>query len=240
MTQLVATDDTGNTAYVQSYQHAQKLYQLSNYPIGVMTWGIGNIGPRSVGSFISEFSRNQDTTHSALETISESLSSFLSSPYEAAFPKSSQGQRKELGIFLAGYSPSEELAEEWEFTIPGKPKPHRVRPEEEFGASWRGQAVPFTRLYKGLDPRIRQDLTQRGVAEEDIDAVKNNYTLPFVFDGMPIQDAVDFVAFVLETTINTQKFEAGMTSCGGPLWVAVITRDSFEWVRKHELRARSR
>src|SRR2546427_1881445 len=33
---------------VKAYDHAQKLFQIGNLPVGVMVYGSGNIGPRSV------------------------------------------------------------------------------------------------------------------------------------------------------------------------------------------------
>lgn len=54
MTQLIGQDAEGKAGFVQSYQHAQKLHQIGSFPIGVMAFGIGNIGPRSIGSFVSE------------------------------------------------------------------------------------------------------------------------------------------------------------------------------------------
>ena len=44
MSQIMGRDSAGNVGFVQSYQHAQKLYQFSSR-IGVATWGAGNVGP---------------------------------------------------------------------------------------------------------------------------------------------------------------------------------------------------
>jgi hypothetical protein len=78
--------------------------------------------------------------------------------------------------------------------------------------------APFTRLYRGLDPRIEPELVALGVKADDLSRIKEKYVAPIVFDGMPVQEAIEFTAFILRTTIGMSKFEAGIASCGGPLW----------------------
>ena len=239
MTQLIGQDAEGNAGFIQSYQHAQKLHQIGTFPIGVMAFGIGNIGPRSIGSFVSEYSRGlKGQERPTVEAVAKDLSQLLLEAYEPAF--ANVDPKPDLGVFVAGYSPKKALAEEWEFNIPGKPAPVAVRAAESFGASWRGVSIPFTRLYKGIDPRLGAEIGQGGLTEQQAADLRKKYVSPFIFDGMPIQDAVEFVVFILETTINTAKFEAGVASCGGPLWVAVAGVDTYEWVKKHELRVNSR
>jgi hypothetical protein len=40
---------------IQSFQFANKVTRFKNYPIGIMNWGSGSIGDRSVQSLIMEF-----------------------------------------------------------------------------------------------------------------------------------------------------------------------------------------
>ncbi|MFQ5874863.1 MAG: hypothetical protein ACE5JL_13855 [Dehalococcoidia bacterium] len=232
MTQIWGSDPSGAAGIIKTYQHAQKLYQIADLPVGVMTYGIGNIGPRSIGSFISEFSSHVDQ-FTNVEKIGIDLSDFLKGVHQETFGKLPQEKQPKLGVFIGGYSPNNPLAEEWEFALPGQEVPKRVRPDDNFGASWRGVAVPFTRLYRGVDPRLREELGKKGIDEEAFRKLRDQFTSPIVFDAMPIQDAIDFVVFVLETTINMARFEVGMPSCGGPLWVATITKqDKFEWIQR--------
>ena len=84
------------------------------------------------------------------------------------------------------------------------------------------------RLYRGVDPRLVGTLTSKGITEKELEKFRS----PIVFDGMPIQDAIDFSVFILQTTVNMARFEAGASSCGGPLWGAVITPSGFEWMQR--------
>lgn len=244
MTQLWGSNAAGQTGVIKGYEHAQKLYQVADRRVGVMAYGIGNIGPRSIGSFMTEFSRRvaADATLTSVKAIAEQLSAFLATAHAGFFGNVAADKRPDLGVLVGGYSPNEPLGEEWEFMIPNTPRPQPVRPPNTFGAAWRGVAAPFTRLYKGLDPRLGEALVQSGKtvaqATEIVNAIKDKFTAPFIFDGMPVQEAIEFVTFILETTINSAKFEAGAASCGGPLWIAVATPDTFDWVRKHDWRVR--
>ena len=136
---------------------------------------------------------------------------------------------------MAGYSPTQPFPEEWEFRLPQDQQICQVRSPDKFGASWRGIEIPFTRLYKGYDPRIISDLKKMGIAEDAIEQVKK-YESPVVYDGMPVQDAINFVVFILQTTIGISTFEIGVPSCGGPLQVATVLPDTgFQWVKEPNL-----
>ena len=140
---------------------------------------------------------------------------------------------------VGGYSPNSELPEILEFTVPNNDRPIRLRAEDEFGASWRGVSVPFSRLVVGIDPFLRSQILSELDTDPErrsrIESILEGRRSPFVFDGMPIQEAIDFVVFILQTTINVCKFETGLQTCGGPLWVSAITKDGFKWIREPSL-----
>lgn len=232
--QMVGRDAAGNVGTIKAYEHAQKLFQLADLPIGLMSYGIGNMGPRSIGSFILEFSRTLTPGPSySLEEIANQLYKYLDRVYQETF--TGDAVKPELGIFLGGYSAGAPLAEEWEFLLPRDTTPKAVRTPNNFGASWRGVSIPFSRLYNGIDPRMVQRLHDLGVSQEVINQAIQPVALPIVFDGMPMQDAVDFAVFILRTTISVARFEVGIASCGGPLWVAAVTPKMFTWVAEPKL-----
>ena len=237
-TQLVNIDKDGNRNFIQNFDHATKLFQVEKHHIGILTYGSGNIGRRSVESFVIEGTRDltDGDKQSVFETTKKLLRHF-SQGFEEQYQGVAEDKKPGLGVFVAGYSGEKNsLAEEWEFNIPKDKKPKKVRPSEDFGASWRGISIPFTRMYAGLDPRIIPKLRNDGVPEEVISLVSKaaqEFKSPFVFDGMPIIDAITFCRFILETTVNMARFEPGVSSCGGPLDIAIITRSKgFEWVER--------
>jgi hypothetical protein len=58
--------------------------------------------------------------------------------------------------------------------------------------------------------------------------------LPLVFDGMPLQDAVDFANFAIQLTIGTFRFALGPPICGGDVDIAVITPAAFHWAQRKQ------
>ena len=237
MVQIWGKEGRGpSSGVIQTYENAQKLFQLGKHNIGVMTYGIGNIGQRSIGSYLDEFA-NKNADLKEVQENAGKLLEFLSAKYAENFKDMEQGQLPTLGIMVGGYGTEQHLAETWEFRIPSSAGIQPTRPNHEFGASWRGVSAPFARLYKGFDPRVRQALHSAGLKSEKVKEVLDPFHLPIVFDGMPVQEAIDFVVFVLQTTIGIAKFEIGPQSCGGPLWIAVVQPWAFTWIRQPKLKA---
>jgi len=168
-----------------------------------------------------------------VETVSKKLFEFFAKAYSDEFGDTPGAP---LGFFVAGYTSGQPFPEEWEFLLPGDQGPLRVRPPDQFGASWRGTDLPFTRLYKGYDPRAIEELRKSGVSEEIINETVKKFESPVAYNGMPVQDAVNFAIFILQTTIGLASFELGSPSCGGPLQIATILPETgFEWVKEPAL-----
>jgi len=244
MSQLSVRNDKGQIAIIKTYRNARKLFRIEDLPIGIMSYGLGNIGVRSIESLVLEFSRELDkhvTKPYTVEAISHGLYKFIKGIYDIAFQEVPIEQRNEhlrLGFLICGYSPSKFLAHEWEFELPGNDA-KQIREEEKFGCSWRGIPMPFVRLYNGFDPRIGEELKKEGVTGEVIEKVLKieRWRMPITYDGMPVQDAINFAVYILETTIGAATFERGAApSCGGDLQVAVILPDKgWQWVQEPKL-----
>lgn len=233
MAQIWGQDDTGNRGVVKAYSNARKLFQICDLPIGAMTYGIGNLGPRSMQGLIRDFSSRYEGERT-VESVVKSLFDFFSGIYHEVF---SDAPVPALGFYVAGYSEGQPFPEECEFLFPRDSEARQVRPQDEFGASWRGVDLPFTRLYKGYDPRAMNALCQEtGASEKTVREIVDRYESPVVYDGMPVQDAINFAGFILQTTVGLASFELGAPSCGGPLQVAIVQPDSgFEWIKEPSL-----
>jgi len=236
MTQLFgASQQAGQPLqWVKAFSNAKKLFDVRQTPgVGVLTYGAGNIGSRSVGSYIDEFA-GSITPVMTIQEIANGLRDHVQASYQAQFGQVPAGQQPATGFYVAGYSSNSHVGEELEFQFPqGDVVPPRPA---GFGASWRGVPVPFARLYSGVDPRIYLLMQAQGVAPDIIARVQQeaaNLVSPVAFDGMPVRDALGFCKFILETTIGVCTYELGVPSCGGPLQLAVITRrEGFHWVLK--------
>lgn len=245
MTQISTRLETGEVRVIKAYSNARKLFQIRDLSIGTMSHGIGNIGPRSIENLVLEFSRRLDELVAqpwTVEAVARGLYGFIRGIYDEAFQGLTNEQRERelvLGFFLSGYSPKAVFAQEWEFVLPRATDVHRVRQDEAFGSSWRGITLPFERLYNGFDRRIVDALREAGVAGEVIQRTLSieRWRMPIAYDGMPLQDAINFAVYILETTIGAATFEVGVApTCGGPLQVATILPDTgWQWIRQPEL-----
>ena len=105
------TNDQG--AVIQLFEHAHKLTQLSDYPAGTLTWGMGSIAQRTIDSLVYEFSQSLlSVEHGAtvdIGNVAQALSDFVTPRYEAYYQANTQLQRAEIGMLVGGYSTGHSL-----------------------------------------------------------------------------------------------------------------------------------
>lgn len=230
----------GQQAGEKLYSNARKLVQVGNLPVGVFTYGLGNLGTRTVHSHILEFSRTNK--ENSVREIAVGLSQHILTEYSRVTRAIDDDKRPILGFFVAGYSQGSVLPEEWEVLLPNSPIPRQTRAVDDFGVSWRGVPTPFARLFLGYEPLLLQTLEEKGVSPELLQSVVegNPFVAKILIGLMPLQDAINFAVFVLRTTIGFTSFETGTTTCGGQLQLAVISEEAqearFQWVSKPEFR----
>ncbi len=227
---------------VMTYRNARKLTQVGDLSIGLFVYGDGvDIGEKFVLDMVREFV--EINTHSTVEDIAVNLSCYIAREYVREYEKeyTEVFYKPKLGLYLAGYSKGSKQAEEWEIIFPEDPTPKKVRQNEEFGVVWRGETTPFTRLYRGYDPDLLQFIKASEMPPQRIKQIEeeNEFRTQILFNSMPLQDAVDFAAFVLRTTIGYKEFEIyrkGVPTCGGSLQVAAITPEGgYHWVQESQL-----
>jgi len=224
-TQIMGKDPQGNIVVLKVYQNAQKLFQFQKLPIGILTYGIGNIGKKSIETLLRDFDRAHpiDKKKYTIKEETKFLFDFLENIYAKQFIKIPMEKKPVMGLFVAGYSYNSTEGEEWEFLLPRDSKPKKVRDQDVFGSSWRGASLPFTRLNSGIDPRITNDLIKSGVDGGIIKKISQKYHSPVAYDGMPVKDAVEYLKFILRTTIGLISFEIGAPSCSEPINIAIIS-----------------
>jgi hypothetical protein len=50
-------EEGGQITFLKNYSNARKLFQVRDMPIGVMSYGVGNIGNRSIQGLMGDFDR---------------------------------------------------------------------------------------------------------------------------------------------------------------------------------------
>lgn len=238
---------------LKTYYNARKLMQVGDLPVGVLTWGMGQIGLRTIESLVREWEHDQHwqsqedhkSHHSEGESIftvrkcADSLRQHLSEAYAEVqeFRALPAERRPGLGIVVAGYSEGQFFPEIWRFAVPFDNEVINQRPDRDgkpdFGASWFGLTEAIVRLHWGLADEVPRIISKKfGIPEEDIrTALKPlEYQIPFAV--MPLQDAIEYAYYMLNVTIGRYRFVVGPELCGGQIEIAAITQGEFNWISR--------
>lgn len=255
VTTIQAVSPEGDVGIVNTYEYARKLSHIGDLPIGALTWGIELIENRNVESLLSEYEDRvlrlkhyEETSdgkrklkHYELKEIVKEIFDFMKERYDEAYGSIQQERKPVIGMLVAGYSHNEFFPEEYRFVFPKHETPERIRPDKNekpvYGVSWHGQTDAILRLYKGYDPRLRQILIDKGIDRKIIEELPNDLVKlewPIIYDGMPLQDAIDLAEYLIKVVIGRFRFLPGAPTCGGNIDIAVITHKGFIWVRRKD------
>jgi hypothetical protein len=223
--------------FVKAYEHGRKLFHMGELPIGAVTYGLGNIGTRSMEGLVLEACKHMDATLTDVEGVARALYDHLRSEYDAAFEGIDDAQKPACGFLVGGYSEGEPLARLMEFEFPAAQGPTESLGADGFGSTWRGVDFPFIRLWRGFAPALINRLSSEdGIDSDRIAELVGPLEIGVPYEGMPVQDAINFATYILDTTIGFSNFAPGIPACGGPLQVAAILPDEgFRWIAKPEL-----
>lgn len=229
---------------IQNFNFANKVTHVKDYPIGVLNWGLGSIKARSIQSLIMEFEYSYPLKGKSrvytVKKVADDLLAFIKKRYDEAYPPG-LGQQPVLGFLVGGFSDKGFFAEELAYQFPSSTDWEVVRSDladgsPSFGANWYGMTDALVRLVLGFDDAAMGELVNRGVDKAIIqkwvtDGVAN---LPLVFDGMPLQDAIDFAEYAVQVVIGRFRFGLGPPLCGGDVDIAVVTPDAFRWAKRKQ------
>jgi hypothetical protein len=241
----------GEPGILKTYDHARKLSHIKDYPIGTLSWGTYLIGARSIESLINEYEYSLPSVVEETEKrkrsrkaavapfsfnvreIADGLFQHIKKYYDAEFQASKD--KPDLGILLSGYSSGQYFPEQWIFSLPKSTELTGIRPDENgkpvFGADWFGLTDAIVRLHHGRDDRMIKKVAEKfKVPEQEIFDLAKELEYPVFFNGMPLQDAIDYATYMVNVEIGRFRFVIGAPLCGGEIDLAVITPSAFTWV----------
>lgn len=239
----VTTPQGQQTGILQTFDYANKITRIKDYPIGVMNWGIASISDRSIQSLIMEWEHDypilKENENFTVKQVADDLHTFIAERYGGAYPSGTK--RPLLGFFVGGYSQGQFFSDQYQCGFPNKPSWQEVRPNKKdgspsFGANWFGQIGAISRLVHGYDRQSVNELVKRGADKDIVEKWMDDHVseLPLIFDGMPIQDAIDFANYAVQLTIGLFRFAVGPPLCGGNVDIAVITPFAFQWAQRKQ------
>ena len=230
-----------------SSDNAEKVFVLGGR-FGVATYGRAFIGERTIAGLMSEFMAQLRKVPQTVGDLADALGEFFHDRY-AAFrkeigqPLPDQGLDQlpvDLGFVVGGYD-KKGIGAFHEVWIPGPGHQETTVTTAQIGMLPRGQRDVIDRLLGGVDlPAL---LAQEVPIPDDVRAALDKLAYQILFP-ITLQDGIDFVSFLIRTTIEMQRFsdgtyafEVGAATCGGPTTVAVIRRSDAVWVAPPALRA---
>ena len=246
--ELVTPEGKKTEGVLKVFYNSKKLNQIKDMPVGVLNWGLSHLEMRTISSLVEQCAtekiqklpslQNKDALSYTVKEIADEISKFMATLYKRVTEKVPKGVREpELGFIVAGYSAGEFFPEEWRQVFPMEKGMVRLRPDlapgrPNFGANWYGMTDTIVRMYLGYDKRLGNVLVKEGWTEDKVKDLIRGFEYQVVFPGMPLQDAIDFARFLVETATKMQRYAVGAEQVGGPIQLASITHeDGFRYIK---------
>jgi len=195
---------------------AQKLFNIKTRNIGILAYGSGFIRGRTIESHIREFERLRIGGKETVEQVVDLLYEYFITELrkDKAFEKLPEDASL-IGFQIAGYDKEDiTIGKLFVLDIAKKKRKRAVHPQG-YSATWGG------------DGRVIQKLW----------APSPGGPIPTPnYQSLTLQDAIDYAAYLIETTILYQRFAQMIPVVGGHIDIAVITHyGGFKWIKRKEL-----
>jgi hypothetical protein len=241
--QTITARAQDNTPIPVNFDNARKVIKIplpNNLPVGLVTYGLGGLGLRSISSLVLEFTSSGLSGVGSVREFAEKLGSHFKGLWEKAMPPGYSGPG--ISFIVAGMDPQDIFGKVFVVELPEPATPEeRSGGAGEFGITWGGQREVVDRLLRGYDVRVlrmvQEHLSIGPDKMAEVEAKLAMLTMQIPFQMLPLQDCIDLAIFFVRTTIAAQTLTIGLRGCGGPIDIAVITPEKeFRWVQEKALR----
>lgn len=254
-----ASTIAGPDGILNVYFNAEKIFNLrKGLPIGAVTWGVGGFESRSITTLAKDLrERFTDPTdewflkpkgYTMQQVAERTRQFFFEGLYKSQFPqpiaqKDDKGNPIKIwpamGFMVGGYSAGEREARVLIIEVDsasGHCNINELFGIGKFGLEAKGQPEAIYRLVAGWSPRIHQGLVESGIPAADAEQfLTTRGAVQLVHPAMPLQDAIDLVRYLADTTAGFMQFIPGAPTVHPPIDVASVSyHELFRWVkRKH-------
>ena len=228
-----------------------KMFQIGdhNIPVAAVTAGTAKLSDRTMASLALEFAHSGKAFKSVKDCANEFLQ-FMRKHYDEHYASSPIPEPFRDGpeFLVGGYGRTAKFPALFSVKI----KENTV--DKEFdrgktGVSWNGQADAVERVIRGIDGRflrtIGSYITKRHRIIEQLANIENvqlpdglnlsevlnedislgGYGMDVDYSNLPLQEAINMVAYLVLMQAGKARFEKGIATVGGRIHVAVITKD---------------
>ena len=196
-----------------------KTFLLENQQVGISNFGQDLLGGVPMSSYVKKFIEEKIVLADDVTTIPLKLIEYIRRSFSQA----------DAGFHVAGYSKSAKVSvPHFYYCHVAKNTVERqnVKPDGSmgYGATWSGQIDIITSI---VNPIKTKD-------EKGQDRIVYS-PAPIVWEGMTVQDAIDFAVYAIRTTIDTMRFQARPKTVGGPIDVLLLLPDAKpRWIQKKD------
>jgi len=232
-----------------SFDNATKILKVKGQDyVGAVTYGLGGIitahGPRTMRSFIPELEQELEgarTPRLKVSDFANTLSQFFVRQWNAHVNRPAN-PGEEINFLVGGYDEGAPYGRGFLFVVPNQPAPVEQNPGPgQFGITWGGQHDLVYRLLYGFDMELPEFLrASLNLAPDQVLALRQQMEPRFAagipYQFLPLQDSVDLAIFLIQGTINFQKFRTTVVrGVGGPVEVATVTRRGFDFLSQKRI-----
>ncbi|MEW6617982.1 MAG: hypothetical protein AB1422_01300 [bacterium] len=196
--------------------NTQKLFCIKKRNVGIAVFGIPFLSGRTIESHLRDVEKRvfeNETVERVAVKVEEYFKAELNK--EVGNLENIPERQFPLGFQVAGYDEQDPYIGKTFSVEIGRTS--RIEPlhTKGYGCSISGDQRVILKLWKE-DPNIPLPMPP--------------------FQLLPLQDAIDYALFLIETTIEFQRFTPMTPTCGGNIDVAVITHQTgFQWIKRKEL-----
>lgn len=196
-----------------------KTFLLENQQVGISNFGQDLLGGVPMSSYVKKFIEEEIVSADDVTTIPSKLIEYIRRSFSQA----------DAGFHVAGYSKSAKVSVPYFYychVAKNTVERQNVKPDGSmgYGATWSGQIDIITSIVNPIKTKDEkgQDRIVRSPA-------------PIVWEGMTVQDAIDFAVYAIRTTIDTMRFQARPKTVGGPIDVLLLLPDAKpRWIQKKD------
>lgn len=225
------------------YYNRKKLFNLiKGLPIGIVTFGDGEIGDLTIPLLVRKFRRiindkdgeiQLNTRNLVMRNVALKFLKFLKIELHNAKEEGNLQSHQIIGFLIGGYSTKADVPELWEVKIEN----FRDFIIEQQGYSWRGQGEIIQRILYGHCTKLGSILKNHNLTDEIIKSIlnecKQDLRAKMIINTMPIKDVIEVAMFLMQTTIKYYRYRSGFSLVGGSIDIASITREKgFRWIQR--------
>lgn len=226
------------------FDNATKLMSFSapNTTVGLVTYGQAVIGQRTAASFMPEFEASLPRERLSIEAFATKTGEFFLKQWQSSMPSNYQGPP--VTFVVAGFDKGDIYGRVYVVDIPSAPEPKETNPGGEFGTTFGGQFETVNRILKGYATGLPDALTKElNLQPDQVSAMQQTlarFQAVIPLPALGLQDCVNMAIFLIRTTIGVQGFTLDIRGVGGPIDIAVITRNKdLRFIQQKEVSGES-